>query len=96
MTEQKAVSLCAVVRGRVQAVGFRDFVCVRARALGLTGYVHNLPDNGAVEVVAEGQRSGLEQLLVDLGEGPRLSHVEVVESEWDTASGTYEGFGVTF
>ena len=67
-----------------------------ALVLGLAGYVRNLPDDGAVEVVAEGQLSGLEQLLVDLGEGPRLSHVEAVESEWGVAGGTYEGFDVAF
>lgn len=96
MPEQNAVSLRAVVRGRVQAVGFRDFVYARARALGLTGYVRNLPDEGAVEVVAEGPRSDLEQLLEKLGEGPRLSRVDGVESEWSSAGGTYDRFGVAF
>ncbi len=96
MSDRTTVSLRAIVRGRVQEVGFRDFVYARARALGLTGYVRNLPDESAVEVVAEGQRSDLEQLLEKLGEGPRLSHVEGVESEWGEAGGAYDRFGVAF
>ena len=64
MSEPAAeASLRAVVRGRVQGVGYRDFVYMRARFLGLCGYVRNLPGMRSVEVVAEGERESLEQLL---------------------------------
>ncbi len=86
----------AVVRGRVQAVGFRDFVQRRARFLRLNGYVRNLPDGQSVEVVAEGQRADLEQLLERLKEGPSLSRVDRVDEEWREASGRYSDFGVGF
>jgi acylphosphatase len=39
-----------VVDGRVQGVGFRWFIHVRALELGIRGWVRNL-ENGAVEVV---------------------------------------------
>lgn len=96
MSEAKRVSLRAVVRGRVQGVGFRDFVYTRARFLGLTGYVRNLPDDCSVEVVAEGRRADLEQLLEYLREGPRLARVDGVDVDWGEASGAFDRFGVAF
>ena len=84
----------AVVRGRVQGIGFRDYVLTRAGFLGLTGYVRNLPDGRSVEIVAEGARPDLEQLLEYLREGPRMSRIDVVDAEWREATGAYDGFGV--
>ena len=86
----------AVVRGRVQGIGFRDYVLTRAGFLGLTGYVRNLPDGRSVEVVAEGARSDLEQLLDYLREGPRMSRIDAVDAEWGEATGAYDGFGVGY
>ncbi len=91
-----AVSLRAVVRGRVQGVGFRDFVFTRGRFLRLGGYVRNGVDGRSVEVVAEGRRSDVEQLLEYLREGPRMSRVDAVEADWGEATGAYEDFGVAF
>ena len=70
--------LHATVRGLVQGVGFRWFVCREARVLGLTGRVSNRPD-GSVEVTAEGARAHLETLLSALKRGPEVSRVERVE-----------------
>jgi acylphosphatase len=87
-------SLRAVVQGRVQGVNFRQFVYTRARFLRLTGYVGNSDDGSSVEVVAEGPRTDLEQLLEYLHEGPRSARVESVEVEWGEASGAWTDFGV--
>jgi acylphosphatase len=89
-------SLHTVVRGRVQGVGFREFVIGRAQSARLTGYVRNLPNGGAVEVVAEGLRVHLEAFLGDLEEGPRLSSVQSVEAHWGAPTGGYSDFGVRF
>jgi acylphosphatase len=96
MTEHTLSALRAVVRGRVQGVGFREFVLNRARFLAVSGYVRNLPDGRSLEVVAEGSRSELEQLLSYLREGPRLSRVGAVEADWGEPTGAYEGFGVGY
>jgi acylphosphatase len=85
-------ALRAIVRGRVQGVGFRDFVWRRARFLGLVGYVRNLPDGRSVEVVAEGQRDDLEQLLEFLRSGPPAARVEQVDVEWGEASDRFQRF----
>jgi len=94
--EKRPAALRAVVRGRVQGVGFRDYVYTRARFLGLRGYVRNLPDGRSLEVVAEGPREDLEQLLEYLREGPRTARVDSVDVEWREARGAYDRFGVAY
>lgn len=86
--------LHAVVRGKVQMVGFRQFVIERARRLGLTGWVRNGDDGRSVEVVAEGERKRLEELLRLLHEGPRLAVVQAVDVSWDAPSGEFGDFSV--
>jgi len=89
-------SLRVVVRGRVQGVGYRDFVYMRARFLGLRGYVRNLPDMRTVEVVAEGERGGLEQLLDHLREGPRGARVDGLDVTWGEPTRRHTTFGVAY
>jgi acylphosphatase len=91
--EEQQAAVRAIVSGRVQGVGFRDFVARRAGFLRLDGYVRNLPD-GAVEVYAEGPHSDLEQLLQYLEEGRRGADVRGVESDWLEPLGSYSGFGI--
>jgi acylphosphatase len=91
----QSASLRAVVRGRVQGVFFRAFARRWAYQLKLNGYVRNLP-NGDVEVVAEGEKPGLEKLLEYLKEGPPASQVAEVAEEWGEAGGSYPGFSVMY
>lgn len=95
MSAVESASLRAVVRGRVQGVFFRDFVRRWAYQLKLSGYVHNLPD-GDVEVVAEGEKPGLEKLLAYLKEGPPAASVEEVVEEWGEAGGGFSEFSVRY
>lgn len=96
MSEPLPAAFRAVVRGRVQGVNFRDYVLTHARFLGLTGYVRNLPDGRSVEVVAEGPRSDLEQLLEHLHEGPGMSRVDAVDVEWREPTSDHSHFGVAY
>jgi acylphosphatase len=68
----------ALVRGRVQGVGFRWFVMQEADALGLSGWVRNLSD-GSVEVEAEGEN--LEAFREVLRKGPPSADVVSVDFE---------------
>jgi membrane protein DedA with SNARE-associated domain/acylphosphatase len=68
-----------LISGRVQGVGFRWFVVRQAEQLGIRGWARNLSD-GRVEVVAAGDPTALQRLEVALAEGPRISHVDSVES----------------
>jgi len=88
-------ALHATVQGLVQGVGFRYSAILRARRLGLTGYVKNLP-SGSVEVVAEGPKEELEQMLRWLERGPSGAVVRRVEHRYLPASGAYRDFRVEF
>jgi acylphosphatase len=85
----------AIVRGRVQGVGFRDFVESHARQLEVSGFVQNLRD-GSVEVVAEGEELVLRQLIARLREGPQMSRVDALDVDWREASGKHDGFGTSW
>lgn len=85
--------LTARVHGYVQGVGYRFFVQRQAGALGLRGYVRNL-GNGDVEVVAEGQRVRLEQLLHALERGPSAADVENVAADWSDGMGIFSSFQI--
>jgi len=87
-------TLHAVIYGMVQGVNFRIFVLRHARAMGLTGHVRNLSKERVVEVVAEGEREKLEQLLRQLEVGPRLAKVKRVEVNWSEYSGGYSKFRI--
>jgi acylphosphatase len=93
MSNQSA--FCAVVYGLVQGVNYRYFVQRNAEASGLTGYTRNL-DDGSVEVVAEGEREKLAQLIAKLKAGSRAARVERVDVEWLEYSGKYREFEIVF
>jgi len=86
----------ALVRGRVQAVGFRQFVWSRAARLGLTGWVRNGDDGRSVEVEAEGPSDALEQLLEILRQGPYGARVDHVQTSWSDEPRGHTTFEVRF
>jgi len=78
--------LHAVVRGRVQGVGYRATTLDEGRRLGLAGWVRNRVDR-SVEVLAEGPRAKLDLLLDYLRLGPRGAHVTSVVVDWSDVQG---------
>ncbi len=88
--------LRAIVKGTVQGVGYRYFVQRRAAALGVSGWTRNLPD-GNVEVEAEGAEEKLLSLLESLRQGPSMSDVAGVDTEWsETEKPHYSGFTIRY
>jgi DNA ligase D-like protein (predicted 3'-phosphoesterase) len=79
-TDSQATAVRALVRGRVQGVGYRDAVRRRARRAGAMGWVRNAED-GTVTVHAEGPAPAVEDLVGFLGEGPRGAEVAEVAVE---------------
>lgn len=66
------------VLGRVQGVGFRWFIRVHGRRLGLSGWVMNQPD-GTVEIAAEGAQEKLDDLKRMAARGPEGAAVSEVK-----------------
>lgn len=88
---QKRIHL--VVRGRVQGVFFRASAQREARQLGLTGFVKNRND-GAVELVAEGEEDQVKDFLSWAQHGPSTARVEKVETRWRSYTGEYPDFRI--
>lgn len=82
--------LHAWVSGRVQGVCFRASTAEKARALGLGGWVRNLPD-GRVELQAWGPSADLQALEDWLGVGPPAARVDNLERK-SIAPGAMSGF----
>ena len=75
-----------LVSGEVQAVGFR-YECRRtAQALGLSGWVRNLPD-GRVEAVFEGAPDAVGEAVDWARHGPRAARVTGVETRDELPEG---------
>lgn len=66
------------VSGLVQGVGFRHYTKLRARELGLVGWVQNLAD-GRVEVWIEGPETIVEEMADWLRIGPPGARVTQFE-----------------
>ena len=75
-----------VVHGRVQGVWFRGATERQARALGVAGWVRNLPD-GTVEAVFEGSTSAVQRAVAYCRQGPPGARVERVEEREEAPEG---------
>jgi acylphosphatase len=84
-----------VVRGLVQGVNFRTAVVDEAKTRRVTGRVWNR-DDGAVEIVAEGQPGALDDLARWLARGPRLAEVESVDRIALAGERRYRDFAITY
>jgi len=82
-----------VVSGWVQGVCFRAETQRTASRLGLAGWVRNRSD-GSVEVLAEGGKKELEELIAWCWKGPASARVENVEVSWEAPTGEYSSFRV--
>lgn len=73
MTDKARVHI--FVSGRVQGVFFRENTRKRAKKLGITGWVRNIPD-GRVEAVFEGEKSKVEELINRTKKGSLIARVD--------------------
>lgn len=83
-----------IVRGRVQGVYFRESTRRQAQALGVSGWVRNMPDR-SVEAVLEGEAGSVEAMLAWLHGGSPLSTVTAVETKEEEARGE-QGFVIRY
>jgi acylphosphatase len=83
------------VSGRVQGVFFRQTTAQEATRLGLMGWVKNLPD-GDVEAVVEGESETVDRLIAWCHHGPPSARVDDVSISWETATGEFTRFSITY
>jgi acylphosphatase len=79
-----------IVSGRVQGVGFRNFVEHVAGKIGVEGFVRNRRD-GSVEVYGIGSADQLAQLRSALEKGPMMASVSSVQEQSDAIDPRYLG-----
>ena len=84
-----------IISGDVVGVGFRSWTLRLARTLFLTGWVKNREDN-AVEIVAEGPQTALDDLVKACHSGPEVAWVESVRTTWEEAGHEFVGFEVLY
>jgi acylphosphatase len=68
------------VDGRVQGVGYREFVRSSADRFGVTGWVRNRND-GSVEAWLRCTAEGVEAVIADMRRGPRFAEVATLRIE---------------
>jgi len=84
-----------IVSGRVQGVFYRAFTEETADALGLYGWVRNLPD-GRVEAVFEGEKEAIEKAIVICRKGPPAARVSNIDVKWEDFKGEFTAFSVKY
>ena len=71
------------ISGRVQGIGFRQFIKSKANRFNLRGWVRNLPD-GRVEGMFAGERKNIDEVLDYCRKGPFLAEVRKIEVDWNS------------
>ncbi len=93
LTEDGIARAHVLVRGRVQGVFFRATCAERARSLGISGWVRNLPD-GRVEAIFQGAEERVRSMVRWCHEGPPHAAVGEVRLVWEEPEPDQAGFGV--
>ncbi len=82
-----------VVKGKVQGVGYRDFIERYAREQELFGWIKNNED-GSVTVVIQGTPDQLKSCIEVLNQGSSLAHVDSLSVDWRTPEKQFDEFRV--
>ena len=87
------IALHISIYGRVQAVGFRNWMKKSAEKKGLCGWVRNASD-GSVEAFIQGEEELLNDLLALCWEGPDLADVEDILIQDSNVDEYIDSFGI--
>ncbi|MBI3588418.1 acylphosphatase [Candidatus Micrarchaeota archaeon] len=82
-----------LVKGRVQAVGYRRFVKGIADELGVRGTVRNLPD-GTVEIICDAEEGALTEFERRIASCAHPIRVEEVRKKEIPSEKEFGGFGI--
>ncbi len=92
VNELKTVHI--IVQGTVQGVGFRYYTRQLASGLELSGFVKNL-SNGDVEILAEGDKQSLQDLINDLQTKDMAEYIANLQVEWSSYQNKYKDFAIS-
>lgn len=83
------------ISGRVQGIGFRVEMEIRANRLKVSGFVRNLED-GRVEAVLEGDEEKVDKLIAWAKRGPMFAKVTDIEIIEQDCKGDFKGFKIEY
>ena len=83
------------IHGKVQGVWFRATTKQEAERRGIHGWVRNTTD-GKVEAIFQGSSNQVDDMIQWCYEGPRLSHVEHVETTLVEKNTQYDTFMIRY
>jgi acylphosphatase len=89
----KLVRAHIIISGEVTGVGFRFHTRIKARNLGLRGWIRNL-DSVEVEAVFEGEEDKVKEIIDWCKKGPDSALVKDVKVDFEEYTGEFEGFDV--
>lgn len=81
------------ISGDVIGVGFRAWTLRNAQKLELNGFVRNM-DYKTVEVVLEGEKEKVTEMVAICKKGPDIAWVENVKIVWEEATEEFTGFEI--
>ena len=87
------IALHISIYGRVQAVGFRNWIKKSAEKKRVFGWVRNASD-GSVEAFIQGKDEALNDLLALCWEGPDLADVEDVLAQDSNLNESIDSFDI--
>ncbi len=87
------IELLAIVKGRVQGVGFRASAKQLAEKLKLAGFTRNLPD-GSVEICAQGEKAQLEKFLSQLRQEFPSEYIDGIDADFREPSKIFSDFKI--
>ena len=93
MAIERKPTVHIIIEGKVQGVSFRYCTLKNAQELNVAGWVRNKP-NGNVEVVAQGDKTNLEMLIIKLQQGSSFSRVDDVSLNWEHENKDYTDFAI--
>jgi acylphosphatase len=87
------LEMVAIVKGKVQRIGFRAKTKYYADQLALVGYVGNLPD-GSVKICAQGPKEKLEELIEVLRKHFGSDKIQDIAINFTAPDSLYDNFGI--
>ncbi len=84
-----------IIEGMVQGVGFRYHTQIKARELGIKGWVKNRSD-GSVEVIAEGPETVLYSFKDWCYKGPPYAEVTKITESSRVCRNEFDSFNIVF